>query len=321
MTDLAGFTEWLEPGFEWLEQNWADDQPWEEVKPQFLEQFQVSEAELDSEPAYRSVAILIEHIERMDDAERRTTLLNAPARNNEVAEAYADYAAEYTAGAETAFAGQDQWGQQQPAAGQDQWGQQQPAAGQDQWGQQQPAAGQDQWGQQSAAPESWNQPAPWDQPAAGQDAAAQPAASEQSAAQPAAAEQAGEPASADGGVQYVEGHGYMRFDAETRQWVPAEPPADAEPTPSGQSAGPAASSDAAGAQDAGAQGAAAEPDAAAAAPPAPEDAAGHATEVIIIPALTAALQDVPELAQLSAEDRNALIAEVVADRVAAGAAS
>jgi hypothetical protein len=54
---------------------------------------------------------------------------------------------------------------------------------------------------------------------------------------------------------------------------------------------------------------------------APAAAADTAIDQLLMPALTQVLQDSPELAQLSPEELHGLLAEVVAEHVAAGAAA
>jgi hypothetical protein len=108
---------------------------------------------------------------------------------------------------------------------------------------------------------------------------------------------------------YVEGTGWMRWDPDTQAWVATEAEA------------PAAASSAAAPAPAASPAAGESPDAAAppAAEPAQEPAqvAAQVAEQIVLPALTEALAAAPQLAELSAEELNRLMSEVLAERLAA----
>jgi nicotinate-nucleotide--dimethylbenzimidazole phosphoribosyltransferase len=136
---------------------------------------------------------------------------------------------------------------------------------------------------------------------------------------------------------YVEGTGWMRWDAAAASWVSMEaeaaaatPAAPGDVAAAGESETPAAgeSEAAAPAGDAAAQtpatepaDVAAEPADVAAEPPAaaaePAEVATAVAEQVVLPALTEALAAMPELAQIPAEELNQLMSEVLAERVAA----
>jgi hypothetical protein len=112
---------------------------------------------------------------------------------------------------------------------------------------------------------------------------------------------------------YVEGTGWMRWDAAAQTWAPTEGDAAAAPASDG-AAGPAAGGSAApGADDAAAPGAG---DAAAPALE-PAEVASHVTEQVALPALTDALAAMPQLAEIPADELNRLLSEVLAERLAA----
>jgi nicotinate-nucleotide--dimethylbenzimidazole phosphoribosyltransferase len=132
---------------------------------------------------------------------------------------------------------------------------------------------------------------------------------------------------------YVEGTGWMRWDAAAASWVSMEAEAAAAtPAAPGDVAAAGASEAAAPAGDAAAQTdappaatepaeVATEPAEVAAEPPAaaaePAEVATAVAEQVVLPALTEALAAMPELAQIPAEELNQLMSEVLAERVAA----
>ena len=67
---------WLEPAFNWLQMNWADE-PWESVKPQFLQQVGLNENDVDNHPDLGVLKQYLHEVDNLgDDDARREVLLN-----------------------------------------------------------------------------------------------------------------------------------------------------------------------------------------------------------------------------------------------------
>ena len=126
---------------------------------------------------------------------------------------------------------------------------------------------------------------------------------------------------------YVEGTGWMRWDADTQAWVATRAATALAPrraSPAAALAGCAGTRDGATRRRMplpprrGTAAPAAEPRSTDAdAPLEPATVAAQVTEQIALPALTEALAATPQLADLSAEELNQLMSEVLAERLAA----
>jgi hypothetical protein len=114
---------------------------------------------------------------------------------------------------------------------------------------------------------------------------------------------------------YVEGTGWMRWDAAANEWMPMDA-GDGEPAP------PVAPPPPAGSADAPAEGetppvAPPPPVADADAPLEPATVASNVIEQIALPALSDALAAMPELAAVPSDELNQLLGQVLAERLAA----
>jgi hypothetical protein len=184
MTDLATYEEWLKPGFDRLEHHWDDQQTWEDVRPDFLDAVHVVDADLRT-PEYRVLALLVEWADEMTDpTECRRILLTESERLAWVQNAYAQWQQE--AGEEAAVPATEstetgpQWFDGHG------WMRVDPATGQ--WVPTEPADGAEQTQPTaSAATDTVS-----DDPKATDDQTAK--------------------------TQYVEGRGWMRWDATANEW-------------------------------------------------------------------------------------------------------
>src|SRR4051812_12136424 len=74
MSDLATYQNWIEPGFDWLDENWSDGETWQAVRPGFLAHLQVTEADLAT-PECRVLGIVVHELDGFnDDVERRAAV-------------------------------------------------------------------------------------------------------------------------------------------------------------------------------------------------------------------------------------------------------
>lgn len=245
MSDFASQLQWIEPGFEWLDENWPEESEstWHDVRAGFLSSLHASDDHLGL-PGYGVLAQVVYALDTMTSDTERRHWVEPSARQGLVEQAYTT------------------WSQSEEAQA------------------------------EAAATEG-----------AHPDAAPGGGAHDDAAAPE---------------VQYFEGHGWMSVDPVTNSWVPAEAPPGAD-TPAGPAGGETPAGPAGGEPAVGEAGAPADGEAAPApgAAPEPAEVAARAAEEIAIPALAAAIQSVPELAGLPADELASLVSEVLAERLAA----
>jgi hypothetical protein len=267
-----GQRQWISSGFTWLEENWAEDQLWRDVRPHFLDFMGVSDDDLANAPTCRVLGLLVQQTDvLMDPEEQRTGWLSPTDRDGHLENAILQWQRESPAGPgdEAAAPGQDT--AHQPAA----------AEVEPQYFE---GHG---WMRVDPATNQW---VPAEVPADGAAPADAPAA-----------EPAPVPPAAPSEPQWFEGHGWMRVDPATNQWVAAEAPPEPAPVEVGAS----------------------DPQLAAAVAELPQETQELFTEAVqeeLAPIIEEAIGSIEGLEGLSPEDIEAAFAAAVAEAGLAGAA-